>query len=68
MFLPHKNEAIDLSIDLKSGDWFCMIGTLLINTFHATGLCLYTLKTLGNLWGFLIFSGGMERGQWHEMD
>ena len=36
------------------------------NPFHATGLFRYSLKTSENLW-FFIFSGGIERDQWHEM-
>ena len=35
----------------------------LFNPFHATGFFLYPLKTSG----FLMFSGGKERNQWHEM-
>ena len=35
---------------------------LVINSFHATGLFLYPLKTSG----FLMISGGIERDQWHE--
>ena len=51
-----------------------------IKPFHATGLFLYSLKTLepGVSWGFLIFlyslktleTGvlwGIERDQWHEI-
>ena len=34
-----------------------------LNPFHASGLFLYPLKTRG----FLMFSGGIERDQWHEM-
>ena len=30
------------------------------------GVFLYPLKILENLW-FLVFSGGAERDQWHEM-
>ena len=33
------------------------------NPFHATCLFLYLLKTSG----FLMFSGGVEREQWHKM-
>ena len=34
----------------------------LINPFHASGLFWYPLTR-----GFLMFSGGIERDQWHEM-
>ena len=34
-----------------------------INPFHATGPFRYPLKTSEHL----MFSGGIERGQWHEM-
>ena len=34
-----------------------------IHPFHANGLFQYPLKTFG----FLMFSRGTERGQWHEM-
>ena len=37
----------------------------LLNPVHTTGLFLYPLKT-ENLW-FLVFLGGIERDQWHEM-
>ena len=41
-----------------------------INPFYATGLFLYTLIVLRHqkTRGFLTFSGGIERDQWHEMD
>ena len=41
--------------------------TFIINPFHATGLFLYPLKTSENV-KFLMFSGGIERDQWHKMD
>ena len=34
-----------------------------LDPFHVTGLFLHPLKTKG----FLMFPGGVERGQWHEM-
>ena len=37
-----------------------------INPFGATGLFLYPLKTSENQ-RFLMFSGGIERYQWHQM-
>ena len=37
-----------------------------LNPFHATDLFRYPLKTSENK-GFLMFSGGIERDQWHEM-
>ena len=37
--------------------------SLRVNTFHTTGLFLYPLKT----YGFLMFSGVIERDHWHEM-
>ena len=37
-----------------------------INPFHASGLFLYPQKT-SESWGFLMFSGGTEKDQWHEM-
>ena len=33
-----------------------------VNLFYTTGLFLYPLKTSG-----FLFSGGVERDQWHEM-
>ena len=36
-----------------------------INSFHATGLFLQPLKNIRK--GFLMFSGGIERDQGHEM-
>ena len=39
-----------------------LISMFLFNPFHATGLFLYPLGTRG----FLRFSGGIERDQWHE--
>ena len=38
----------------------------MINTFHATGLFLYPLKTSESK-GFLMLSGGIEKIQWNEM-
>ena len=35
----------------------------LFNSYLATGLFLYPLKTSG----FLMFSGGIEKDQWHEI-
>ena len=35
-----------------------------VNPFNATDLFLYPLKTPEN---FLIFPGGIEKGQWYEM-
>ena len=44
-----------------------MIATLAFNSFHATGLFLYALKTSEYLWFSDIFRGGgaagVERGQ-----
>ena len=40
---------------------------LFINPFNATGIFLYPLKTPENP-GFLIFPGGIEKDQGHEMD
>ena len=37
-----------------------------VNPFNATGLFQYPLKT-SQTRGFLMFSGGIERDQWHEM-
>ena len=45
--------------------WRFQVEWALINSlypFHATGLLLYLLKTRAN-----VFSGGIERNQWHEM-
>ena len=42
------------------------ISRTLTHPFHATNLFRYPLKTLENK-GFLMFSGGIERDQWHEM-
>ena len=36
------------------------------NPFHAIGLFQYPLK-ISEIYGFLMFSGGMDRFQWHEM-
>ena len=42
---------------------------LSFNPFHATGLFLYLLKTSSENVRFLkMFSGGIERDQWHEID
>ena len=38
----------------------------LFNLFHDTGLFLCSLKTLEKN-GFLMFSGDIERNQWHEV-
>ena len=40
---------------------------ILINPFHDTDLFWYPLKTSENPWCFPVFSGGIERDQWHEM-
>ena len=41
------------------------------SVFHATSVFLYAVKTSKKLFlftrDFLIFSGGIERDQWHEM-
>ena len=37
-----------------------------INPFHGTGLLLHPLKTSKNQ-RFSVFSGGIERDQWHKM-
>ena len=42
-----------------------MMAIFVFNPFHTTGLFLYFLKTRGL---FLMFSEGIERDQWHEMD
>ena len=39
----------------------------LLNSFNANGLFLYPLKTLKNPKRSLMFSEGIERGQWHEI-
>ena len=39
---------------------------MIINTFHATSLFLYSLKILENQ-SFLMFSGGIDTDQWHKM-
>ena len=38
----------------------------IINSFYATGLFLYFLRTSGTS-GYLMFSGDIEKDQWHEM-
>ena len=38
----------------------------MFNPFHATDLFRYPLETSENQ-NFLMFSGGIERDQWHEM-
>ena len=38
-----------------------------INSFRATGHFLYTPWKYQKTSGFLMFSGGIERNQWHEM-
>ena len=43
-----------------------MMETLVLNPFHATGL--FTLpENIRQNRGFLMFSGGIEKDQWHEM-
>ena len=39
---------------------------IVLNTFYASGLFLHPLKT-SETFGFLMFSGGVERNQWHEI-
>ena len=40
----------------------------IFNSFCSTGLFLYLLKYIRKIyWGFLIFSGGIQRAQYHEM-
>ena len=39
-----------------------------LNPFHATDLFLYPPRKHQKTKGFLMFLGGRERGQWHEMD
>ena len=38
-----------------------------VNPFHATDLFLYPMKKSENLCVFFMFSGDIERDQWHEM-
>ena len=38
-----------------------------LKPFQAKVPFLYSLKTSGNLWVFLTFSGGVEREHWSEM-
>ena len=47
--------------------WSVHFFNSVINLFHAFGLFLYLLKTSENLW-FLVFSEGIERDQWHEIE
>ena len=51
-----RNHCVSVS-------WKSYILSQDLNPFHASGLFLYPLKTRG----FLMFSGGIERDQWHEM-
>ena len=46
---------------LKAKDYF-----QILHSFHATGLLLHPLR-LSEIRGFLMFSGGTERDQWHKM-
>ena len=50
------NKNIDI---IKSMTVFYVTGTLAFKPFHATGFFL--------LPRFLVFSGGTERDQWHEI-
>ena len=44
-----------------------MLGSKVVNPFHAAGLFLYRLKHQKTR-GFLMFSGGIERDHKREMD
>ena len=75
--LSHRNQSIDLLG--KSVDWFLygnrlrhervnklnvILTIITINPLHATGLFL-SLRECQKTRGFLTFSGGIERDQWH---
>ena len=47
------------------GRWRIPNSIIPINPFHATGLFLYPLETSETFY-FLMFSGGIERDQWHK--
>ena len=52
--------------EINSLTGFYMMETLVLNPFHATGL--FTLpENIRQNRGFLMFSGGIEKDQWHEM-
>ena len=40
----------------------------MIHAFYTTDLFLCVPKNRQKTFGFLIFLGGLERDQWHEMD
>ena len=63
------SEQVNAGLELIYGkvmSWISKLGQHLGNLFHTTGL-FYTPGKHQKTNGFLIFSGGLEREQWHEM-
>ena len=56
--LTGLHELLDLLYLLPQGLW---TSNLAINPFYANGLFLYPLETSERSFGFLMFSGGIER-------
>ena len=61
--IVHSEQAL---IYGKVISWISKLGQHLGNLFYTTGL-FYTPGKHHKTNGFLIFSGGLEREQWHEM-
>ena len=57
------SPEVSLVFLLLTLNTFIMHNIQHISPFHATSLFLYPPETRG----FLMFSGGMERDQWHEI-
>ena len=65
--LANFSDSVDtLQERFTMRNWQISYTLVVINTFNATGLFLWPLKTSENPW-FFMFSGGMKRDQWHEM-
>ena len=62
-------EQVNFGWGKTSGKKKTNSGAKLANSFHATNLFLYPLKTSENqkTRGFLMFSGGIKREQWHKL-
>ena len=62
----HHIEASKLICIANQLTGFYLLGRLVVNPIHATGLFLYPLKISENS-GFLMFSGDIKRDQWQQM-
>ena len=70
LFITYFEQAIancEITNRYEYWLWYKTVRKILINPFDATDLFLYPLKRQKTR-SFLMFSGGIERDQWYDMD